>query len=135
VTVELFNLDGSPLGLSGNLVVPAAGQVSKFLRQITGLASLPLPFRGVIRVSSTTAISVAGLRGRYNERNDFLITAITPVDESIPATDDDLIFPHFVQAGGYTTQFILFAGAAGQQSSGVLRFASQAGEPLNVTLN
>jgi C-terminal processing protease CtpA/Prc len=135
VTVELFNLDGSPVGLSGNVVVPAGGQVSRFLRQVTGLASLPLPFRGVIRVSSTTAISVAGLRGRYNERNDFLITAIPPVDESIPATDDDLLFPHFVQAGGYTTQFILFAGSAGQKSSGVLQFASQAGEPLNLTFN
>jgi C-terminal processing protease CtpA/Prc len=135
ITVELFNLDGTPVGLSGNLVVPAGGQVSRFLRQIPGLASLTLPYRGVIRVSSSSAVSVAGLRGRYNERNDFLITAITPVDESIAATEDDLLFPHFVQAGGYTTQFILFSGAVGQQSSGVLRFASQAGEPLNLTLN
>jgi hypothetical protein len=89
----------------------------------------------VVRVSSPQAVSVIGLRGRYNERHDFLIATTPPVDESTPASDADLIFPHFVQSGGYTTQFILFNGAAGQQSSGAVRFVSPNGDVLNLALH
>jgi predicted outer membrane repeat protein len=134
VTVELFRLDGSPVGRSGTLVVPAGGQTAKFLSQIPGFESLALPFQGVVRVSSLSAIALIGLRVRYNERSDFLITTTPPVDESATTTNTELVFPHFVQGGGYTTQFILFSGSAGQQSSGALRFVSQSGEALNVTL-
>src|SRR5207249_3484254 len=113
---------------------PAGGQTAKFLSQIPGLESLAPPFQGVVRVSSSSLLSVIGLRGRYNEHGDFLITTTPPVDESATATDAELVFPHFVQGGGYTTQFILFSGSAGQQSSGTLRFFSQSGEVINVRL-
>ena len=106
----------------------------KFLSQIPGLESLTLPFQGVVRVSSSSPISVIGLRGRYNERSDFLVTTTPPVDEAAAPADAELFFPHFVQAGGYTTHFVLFSGSAGQQSSGAVRFFSQSGEALNLTL-
>jgi hypothetical protein len=134
MTVELTRLDGSSTGLSGAIDVPAAGQVAKFLNQIPGLEALPLPFKGIVRVSSPSALSVIGLRGRYNERNDFLITTTLPVNETVAATTSDLYFPHFANAGGFSTQFILFSGSAGQQSSGSLRLFSQSGSPLTLTL-
>lgn len=134
VTLELNRLDGSSTGLTGSLVIPANGQAAKFLNQIQGLSSLTLPFQGVLRVSSASSISLVGLRGRYNERTDFLITTTPPVNESVPATSTELIFPHFADAGGYTTQFILFSGAAGQLSSGALRLFSQSGQALSLTL-
>ncbi len=133
VRVEVFRPDGSSIG-TGTLTLPAQGQTAKFLNQIPGLESMISTFQGVVRVSSPSPLSVVGLRGRYNERNDFLITTMPSVEEGAFPTDEELIFPHFVQAGGYTTQFVLFSGAAGQPSTGVVRFLSQSGEPLSLNL-
>ncbi|HYK92147.1 MAG TPA: SBBP repeat-containing protein [Acidobacteriota bacterium] len=133
LTFELSTLSGTGTGHVGTSTVPAKGQIALFLKQIPGFESLPSPFRGVLRVStkSTAAkVSVIGLRGRYNERHDFLITTTPPSNEATPASVAELIFPHFVRGGGYTTQFVLFSGSAGQSSSGVLRFYSQAGQAL-----
>src|SRR5439155_2754964 len=60
---------------TGVVSVPANGQAAVFLNQIDGLSSAA-PLQGLLRVSSSASISVVGLRGRYNERNDFLITTI-----------------------------------------------------------
>ena len=38
------------------------------------------------------------------------------------------------EGGGYTTQFILFSPPGARPSSGWLRFYSQAGVPLNLSL-
>jgi hypothetical protein len=134
VTVELFRLDGSTTGLAGTLFIPANGQAAQFLNQITGLEAMPTTFQGVVRVSSTAPVSVTGLRERYNERGDLLIAATPPVDEAQTPPDTEQYFPHFVEAGGFTTQFILFSGYAGQQSAGAIRFYSQAGDVLSLSL-
>jgi sugar lactone lactonase YvrE len=134
VVVELTRLDGSSIGLTGTLSVPAAGQVATFLKEIPGFASLPASFQGVLRVSSTQPISVVGLRGRYNERNDFLITTTPPINEATPATTERLFFPQIVDGGGYMTQFILISGQPGQSSSGTMQWFSQSGEALGLAL-
>lgn len=133
VTLELTKLDGSSTGLTGTMIVPANGQTAMFLNEVQGFASLQLPFRGVLRVSSPASISVLGLRGRYNERNDFLITTTPPINENGAASSSTLFFPHFADSGGYTTQFILFSGA-GQSSSGSLQLFSDSGQALNLLL-
>jgi hypothetical protein len=107
--------------------------VAEFLAQI--FPNLPQSFQGgVLRISSPSSISVVGLRGRYNERSDFLITTTPPTTESAPASSAEFLFPHFVNGGGYTTQFILFSGTAGQTSSGTLRFFDPKGNPLPLSL-
>ncbi|HYR43247.1 MAG TPA: hypothetical protein VER98_09500 [Terriglobia bacterium] len=70
VTFQATTLSGASLGLTGSAVVPANGQIAIFLSQIPGFSSLPNPFQGVLRVSTTSSagISVIGIRGRYNER-------------------------------------------------------------------
>jgi TonB family protein len=73
-----------------------------------------------------------GLRGRYNQLSEILITTIPAISESEPATSDDLFFPEIVNGGGFATQFVLFSGAAGQQSSGTLKFVNQDSTPMNV---
>jgi CubicO group peptidase (beta-lactamase class C family) len=133
VTLELFTLDGSSTGLTGTMPVPAAGQAAAFLNQIPGFDSMQTPFQGLLRVSSTTTISVVGLRGRYNERTDFLITTIPSLNEAAPASTGPLYFPHLADGGGYTTRFILFNGQAGQSSSGSLQLFTQSGTALNLT--
>jgi hypothetical protein len=134
VNLELFKLDGSSTGLVGTMAVPGNGQQATFLNQIPGFGSLPLPFQGVLRASSTSNISVMGLRGRYNERQDFLMTTTPPANESAPPAVTPLFIPHLADGGGFTTQFVLFSGTAGQSSSGMLQFFAQSGSGLNLSL-
>ena len=135
VTFELTNLSGASMGLTGSVTVPDNGQVAMFLNQIQGLESLVVPFKGVLRMSSPSPVNVVGLRGRYNERGDFLITTTSPVDEATTTATNEMVFPHLVDSGGYTTQIILFSGAAGQTAVGNIRFFNQAGTRLNLSLN
>ena len=51
-----------------------------------------------------------------------------------PPAASDLFFPHFVDSGGWTTQFILFSGSPGQPASGVIRLTGQDGQPLELTV-
>ncbi len=134
VTLELINLDGSSTGFIGTLSVPPSGQTALFLNQVTGFAALPATFQGLLRISGSAGIAVVGLRGRYNERGDFLITTTPAVAENGPVPTTELVFPHIVEGGGYTTQFILFSGKPGQTASGTLRFLSQTGQPLMLSI-
>src|SRR5262249_48473661 len=81
---DLLNLDGSPVGASGSVDIPALGQRSLFLNEIQGLRSFAMPFKGFVRIASSNSASIAvtGLRGHLNERSDFLMARTPPVDES-----------------------------------------------------
>jgi len=136
VNFTLTTLSGTSLGLTGRAQVPAQGHIALFLNQIQGFAGLPTPFKGVLRISSSsTQISVIGLRLRYNERHDLLTTTTPPVDETSPPSTAGLYFPQLADGGGYTTQFVLFSGTAGQSSSGTLQLYSQSGQSLGLTLS
>ncbi len=136
VTLELNTLTGNSIGLTGILSVPGNGQVQMFLNQIPGFENLPAPFQGVLRISTTASrgVSVVGLRSRYNERNEFLITTTSPVNESSTPISTDLLFPHLADGGGFATQFVLFSGSSAQTASGTLQFFTQGGQTLNLTL-
>jgi hypothetical protein len=134
LTFELTRLDGSPAATPVTRTLPANGQIALFADQ---LFTLTFPFKGVLRISGGTAagMSVVGLRTRYNERNDFLITTTPASNEGAAPSSAELLFPHLVNGGGYTTQFILFSGTAGQTAAGNLRFFKQDGTGLNLNLN
>jgi hypothetical protein len=137
VNFEVTRLNGTSTGLTGVETIPANGHIAKFLNQISGLEGLQAPFQGVLRISSTSSpagIAVVGLRGRYNERGDFLITTTQPNDESRAAATTEQFFPHFADGGGYTTQFILFNGSTDQTASGLLRFFNQSGQSLSLSV-
>ena len=130
VNLELFNPDGSTAAASTSVTIPGSGQIAKFLSDL--FPNLPPPFRGVVRISTASSgLAVVGLRTRYNERGDFLITTTPATSESI--TPGQLFFPHLAIGGGYTTQMILFSGSPGSSSSGMLNFFSQSGAPWVVT--
>jgi hypothetical protein len=131
--VEVRNLDGST-GLIGTISIPANGQTSLFLNQIPGIETLLTPFRGMLRLTSFTPVTIVGLRARYNERNDLLITTTPPMNESVPPPASGIFFPHFADAGGYTTQFVLFDGQSGQDTSGTIQFFSPAGGTMNLVI-
>jgi spore coat protein CotH len=134
INLALFNLSGTSTGISGTLTIPGSGQVATFLEQVPGFERMPSPFEGILRISTDSAsgIAVAGLRGRSNELRDFLIATVPSIDESIPASRTDLVFPYFVEGGGYTTQFILFSSSRGTTPTGVIRLYDQTGFPVSV---
>jgi hypothetical protein len=134
VRFEATNLTGITTGLSGTATIPGNGQVALFLNQIQGLEDLLVPFQGIVRVSteSPAGVSLIALRGRMNERKEFLITTLAPAAENAPTTSEELLFPHFADGGGYTTQFILFNGSPGRWSTGMMRFFGQLGRPFIV---
>ena len=111
-------------GASAGLSIPPGGQRAMFLSEIPGLAGL----QGVLRITSATPIAVIGVRGRANERGEFLITTAMPVDETAASTASELVFPHFAEGGGYSMQFILF----GRGTSGTLYFLNQSGTAVNL---
>ena len=121
-------------GFAASISIPQNGQIAEFLNQIPGFAPLPAQFQETLRVSSALPISVIGLRGRYNERGDFLITTTPAADETAAAQMGGLFFPHIVDSGGYTTQFILFSSGTAQSSSGVIQILSSSGGPLKMSL-
>jgi hypothetical protein len=134
VTFELTRLDGTSTGLTGQLVIPPSGQRALFLNQIPGFESLAMPFKGVLRISSAQPnIAVLGVRRRWNERGDFIFTTTPATNENAPASSQ-LVFPHIVGGGGYSTQFIMFSGAPGQPAFGNLQMFSQTGASLNIGL-
>ena len=133
VTFELTTLAGVSTGLTGTATIPGDGQIAKFLDQISGFEALTTPFQGVLRITttSTSGVSIVGLRSRTNSRGDFLITTTSPVDENAGASTSEQLFPHFADGGGWSTQFILFGGS-GTSTSGDLAFFSQGGDSIDV---
>jgi hypothetical protein len=136
VTFDITDLSGASVGVTPVAInLPASGQSAKFLSDIFP-AGLPTPFKGILRITATgSGIALVGLRSRTNERSDFLITTTPPSNEAGTPASGDLLLPHLVNGGGYTTQFILFSGTAGQTSSGNLHFFKQDGNPFNLTVN
>lgn len=132
VIVEVKNLDGTT-GLIGTLSIPANGQTSLFLNQIPGIETLLTPFEGMLQLTSLAPITIVGLRARYNERNDLLITTTPPGNEGVPPPASGLYFADFADAGGYSTQFVLFSAQPGQTPSGTLQLVPQVGGVVNLT--
>ncbi len=133
VSFELTRLDGSSTGLTGTVPLAAGSQAALYLSQIPGFALLPTTFQGILRVSSVAPISVVALRQHTNERGDPIITTVPPINESVPPPAGPLFFPHIVDSGGYTTQFVLFSGQPGSSPSGTLELFSYSGGALNLT--
>ena len=131
VTLELTDLDGATVGAAVTLELPPSGQVAQFLDEFF---MLPANFSGVLRVTTTADVAIVGLRARVNQRGDFMITTTPPSNEVAAPTSVDTYFPHIADSGGWSTQFVLFSGTAGQTSAGGLSFIDQAGEPLSLGL-
>ena len=130
VTLEVTHLDGSLAAAPETLTLPPSGQVARFLNDIF---SLPDNFSGVLRVTSTADIAIVALRLRVNENGEIKVTTLAPSNEMDPSTSEERFFAHFADSRGWSTQFILFSGTAGQAASGTLSFIDASGQPLDLT--
>jgi hypothetical protein len=132
ITFELTTMDGTNTNQMTTVDIAPFGHVSKFVADI--FPGIVQPFQGVLRITSFNTIAVASLRTRNNARDTFLFATIAVSNEAAPSTNNELIFPQIADRGGYTTQFILFSGAASQNTTGMLRFARPDGQDLNLTV-
>jgi len=137
IQFELLTLSGQPSGYFGSTTIDGSGHLALFLNEIPGLENLPSSFRGVLRVSSNTSISAVGLRARYNERGDFLISTTPAIAADTPISTEEVIFPQVVTGSGYTTEFVLMGtGGASTDTpaAGNVVLASQTGTELPLQL-
>jgi hypothetical protein len=123
------NIYGGLYGLWGN----DSFLYAMFLDEIPNL--FPSDGAYFVRLSTPApaGVSVIGLRGRYNERGEFLITTTPATPED---TNPDLTpryIAHVVDGGGYTTQFVFFSATAQSATTGftvTTRYVSQTGTAL-----
>ena len=119
VSLEITRPDGSLLLPPASLALPPGGQTSRLLDQVF---NLPPDFSsGLLRVSASNGeVAVVALRFRVNQRGELKTTTIWPRNEIAPTTSRDRYFAHLADSGGWTTELILFSGAAGETGSGTL---------------
>jgi len=132
VVLELKDSAGQPVAASATIVIPAFGQHSRFLREIPEFANVPLPFRGTLRISTAASggLSVAAMRGRSNERADFLFSSLPLATEvETNGVAPQRMFPLIGAGGGYGSELALFTDA-GTASSGAIVVVSQTGAPF-----
>jgi len=135
ISFEVISSEGRPTGVNGTLSLPANGQRSLFLNELPGSQALPADFGGLLRIAAPgrSALSAIGLRSRINERAEFLVSTTMPQQNSADSPNE-LYVPHFVEGGGYTTEFILIDGSSSSSASGAIRFYSQSGQAMTLTL-
>src|SRR5262249_53763891 len=113
-------------------VLAAKGQRALFVNELSGAEHLPQNFKGVLRITSSDgAVSAIGLRGRSNERGEFLVSTTTSYVDST-ANPSQLFVPHLADGGGYTTEFILL-GRSMDSVSATMYFYKPSGQPLSLT--
>jgi hypothetical protein len=133
VNFELVRLDGSTTGISGKLQIAANGQSVSFIRELPGAANLATPFKGVLRLASSTPIAVMAIRGRYNERGEFLLSTTPPANPALSAGSEAFI-PQIVDGGGYSTEIVIYDLQNDQPVSGYIYFFDQNGQPVDSEL-
>jgi hypothetical protein len=104
VTLEYTAPDGRSWGTSV-VRVPGNGQIAAFAGD---LGFSPIGYY-LLRVTtdSPAGVAVLGILGRYNERQEFLLST-TPVYREDEPPGSLQVLPHFAQGGGFTTELLLF---------------------------
>jgi hypothetical protein len=128
--LELTQADGTPAGTSTSIVIPPGGQIARFVKEL--IPGAPDTFSGILRVSSASPITGIGLRLTTNGGGDYLMSTIPAVSETQNGAPQQLLFPHIVSGGGFTTELILLNRQPSASSSGEVLFSAQDGTPLNL---
>ena len=131
VTLEVTHHDGTPAAPPDVIVLPPSGQTAGMLDEVL---TLPADFSGLLRVSAAFDVSVIALRFRVNALGELKATTTTPSNEAAEASSQDRFFAHWADSGGWTTEFVLYSGTAGQAASGTLSFYDAAGLSLDLTV-
>jgi len=128
VNLELSYLDGVSAEMPVAVTIPPGGQFARFVEEL--FPELPTDFRGFLKLTASSQIGVMGLRVRYNERRDLLVTSTPASNDAYTSAASELVFPLILSGAGFTTEFVLY----GQSSSGQLRFVAKDGTLLTTAV-
>jgi hypothetical protein len=113
VELNLTDTNGQPTGLSATVGLAPFGHTAKFLREIPGFETLPPTFKGVLQIVTfyRFGASLVGLRTRYNERGDLLVSSTNPVPQFFDSGGVSGVgaSPQVVSGAGYTTELVFFS--------------------------
>jgi hypothetical protein len=129
VDYELTGLDGSPTGIHGTLNIPPNGQQLSFVGSLSTGTALPLSFKGILHLSSPAPIAALAIRGRYNERGEFLLSTTPPADTTNNG-DKTSFIPHIVDGAGYSTEIVIY-DLDGSPLTGNIYFFDQSGQAVD----
>ena len=140
VTYTLRDMDGKPI-TTGHGTIDAGEHLSCFIDQLKDRAeapdfSLPPDFAtaiqyGSLEIAGTQPLSVLGLRGTMNQRNEFLITTTPVADLTQPQVSHSIYFPQLADGGGYTTSIILL-NTSSELETGAVEIIDEKGRPFAV---
>ena len=127
-TITFFFSDSSGDFGPNATTIPPNGHIATFLNEapFNGRSSLT----GTFTFSSNIPVSVLAMRGRVNERGEFLLTTLPVTDLSAPPSAAPIIFPHFAAGGGSTTQIVL-VNPTDAALTGGLEFRDPSGQVTN----
>jgi len=131
-TVSFYFTDSTGAIGNGTTIVPAKGQIAAFLDQAPFNGKAPLS--GTFTFTSSVPVAVIALRGLTNERGEFLLSTLPVADLSAPLSTAELVFPHFADGGGWTTQIVL-ANPTDSVVTGTVQFRDPSGAPATVNVN
>src|SRR5262245_20042039 len=130
-TLSFFFTDRNGNFRQGSTTIPGNGQIAAFLSEspFNGDSSLS----GTFTFNSSVPVSVIAIRGRTNERGEFLITTVPVDDLSAPSLQRTAVLPHFADGGGWTTQIVL-VNRTDSVLTGTVQFRDPSGQSaiLNV---
>jgi hypothetical protein len=124
VSLILLNVNGSQ---NKNLTLAPHAQVSEFLSEL--FPAMTPPAAGLLRIFSSSNLSVTALRGTYNARQEFIISTLTPLIDGTPLPPA-MYLPQLVTGAGYSTRLV-FTNLTSGWSTGNIRLLNTDGSPTN----
>ena len=137
--VSFFFTDaaGTNFGTSSITIAPNT-QMATFLNEAPFASLTVSPFQTPVTeartftFNSSVPISALAIRGRTNERGDFMMTPVA--DLAAASTPSAVSIPHIADGGGWTTELLLVNDSDAAET-GTLQFVSSAGQSMSVSLD
>ncbi len=140
VTYTLRDVTGDILSI-GNGTIAAGRHFACFIDELKVRAEAPdfiipadfptaIQF-GSLEIASSQPLSMLGVRGTMNQRNEFLMTTTPVANLTHPLDKNPIYFPQFVDGGGYTTSIILL-NTSSVFETGTLEIMDSKGAPFVV---
>jgi hypothetical protein len=109
LTFTLLQIDGSPAAPPVSAQLAAGAHFQAFVTDSNLFGSRASDFSGTLRVDSTQPVSALTLQQINNQspRNEALLTSTPVADMNQPASGGNLVFPQFVDGGGFQTRIML----------------------------
>jgi len=129
--------DGSDAIRLGDHELAARGQISLYVGEI--FPGLPVPFQGVLDITSGSRFCAVTLRQVINEVGNPLLTTVPLADLASPRTDA-LVIPHLAVGGGFDVEAILISSSgsslpASMTAKGEMELYKQDGTVLLLSLD